>query len=297
MRALAAATAAGAAVWTTASLSTGPGPVPRRRVRRRLRDPDVGVGMAPWVFDRGRALAELAAPGAVDPAVAGRRWLEVSIISPVVALLVAGPGLAVVTAAVAWVAPVVAERVARRRAADRLDRLVPDALGQVAASLRAGASLRSALAEAAMATAEPLGGQLAAVVAEAEQGRPLRDALAGWADTAPPAASGARLAATALAIGADAGGGIAQAVDGVAATVRERRQVQAEVVALATQARASAVLLGVAPLGFAALLSASDPAAARFLLGTPVGLACLGAGLALEALGMAWMARITRSAR
>jgi tight adherence protein B len=292
-----AAAAAGVAVWTASSRSVEVGPVPRRRVRRRLRAPEAEAVPASWVHDRGDALAGLAGPGAVDPAVAGRWWLQVSVVSPGVALLLAGPALAVVTAVVAWSAPAAAGVVARRWAADRLDRLVPDALGQVAASLRAGASLRGALADAAAATADPLGGQLAEVVAEAERGRPLRDALAGWADRAPPAASGARLAATALAIGAEAGGGIAQAVDGVAATVRERRQVQAEVAALATQARASAVLLGVAPLCFAVLLSASDPAAARFLLGTPVGLACLGAGLALEALGVAWMARITGAAR
>jgi tight adherence protein B len=297
VRALAAAAAAGAVVWTASSLPAAPAPRPRRRARRRLRAPEADAGPASWVLDRGRALAGLAAPGAVDPATASRWWLQTSVVSPTVALLVAGPALAVLIAIAAGVAPVVVGCVARRRAADRLDRLVPDALGQVAASLRAGASLRGALADAAVGTAEPLGGQLAEVVAEAERGRPLRDALAGWADRAPPAASGARLAATALAIGAEAGGGIAQAVDGVAATVRERRQVQAEVAALATQARASAVLLGVAPLGFAALLSVSDPAAARFLLGTPVGLACLGAGLALEALGVAWMARITGAAR
>jgi tight adherence protein B len=292
-----AAAAAGMVVWTASSRPVGAGPVPRRRVRRRLRPPEAEAGPAAWVLDRGGALAGLAAPGAVDPAVAGRWWLQVSVVSPGVALLLAGPAFAVVTAVVAWSAPSATGVVARRRAADRLDRLVPDALGQVAASLRAGGSLRGALADAATATADPLGAQLAEVVAAAERGRPLRDALAGWADRAPPAASGARLAATALAIGAEAGGGIAQAVDGVAATVRERRQVQAEVAALATQARASAVLLGVAPLGFAVLLSASDPAAARFLLGTPVGLACLGGGLALEALGVAWMARITGAAR
>jgi tight adherence protein B len=90
---------------------------------------------------------------------------------------------------------------------------------------------------------------------------------------------------------------VARAVDAVAATLRERREVQGEVVALATQARTSAGLLVVAPLGFAALVSTIEPGAVEFLVGTPLGWACLAGGLGLDALGAVWMQRIVRSQR
>jgi tight adherence protein B len=62
--------------------------------------------------------------------------------------------------------------------------------------------------------------------------------------------------------------------------------------ALATQARISAVVITVAPLAFAALGVLGDEHTATFLLRTPRGLACLAAGVALDAFGAWWMARL-----
>jgi tight adherence protein B len=104
------------------------------------------------------------------------------------------------------------------------------------------------------------------------------------------------LAVTALALGGKAGGEVARALDRVAATLRERRELRAEVRALATQARASAGVLIVAPLAFAALVSTIEPAVAGFLLASPLGLACLAVGLALDGLGALWMAHIVDAA-
>ncbi len=95
---------------------------------------------------------------------------------------------------------------------------------------------------------------------------------------------------------ARAGGHVARSVDQVAATLRERRQLRAEVRALATQARSSALVLVLAPPAFTLLLSAVEPGTVRFLLTSGTGLACLAAGIALDVVGGAWMARILRSA-
>ena len=106
-----------------------------------------------------------------------------------------------------------------------------------------------------------------------------------------------RLAATSLVLATVVGSTPARAVDGVAATVRERLDLAAERRALATQARTSALVLAVAPLAFAALLVAGDTAAAGFLLGQPAGWLCLAAGPALDVTGAFWMARLTRGTR
>lgn len=82
----------------------------------------------------------------------------------------------------------------------------------------------------------------------------------------------------------------------MAATLRERRELAGEVRSLAVQARASAAVLALAPLGFAALVATIQPSAIVFLVRTPVGLSCLALGLALQTTGTLWMARITRAA-
>ena len=177
---------------------------------------------------------------------------------------------------------------ARRARAGQL----PAALDRLSTALRSGASLPAAIAEAGAATPPPLGDELAAVARAADRGRPLVAVLDEWSATRDD--RGTRLAATALVLAAAVGSAPARAVDGVAATLRERIDLAAERRALATQARTSALVLAAAPAAFALVLLTADRAAADFLLRHPTGWACLAAGGALDATGAWWMARLTR---
>src|SRR5205823_14752762 len=89
---------------------------------------------------------------------------------------------------------------------------------------------------------------------------------------------GTRLAVAALCLGAETGGAQARAVDGVAATLRERLAVAGEVRALTSQTRASMLVIAAAPVAFCVFASTTDPRTSTFLFRTPVGLACLAAG-------------------
>ncbi len=134
--------------------------------------------------------------------------------------------------------------------------------------------------------------ELAVVADQAAHGVGLTDALEGLARRRP--SPGVRLAVAALCLGIDTGGAQARAVDGVAATMRERLAVEAEVRALSSQARMSALVIGLAPLGFGVFAAATDPRTSDFLLRTPGGLILLGAGLALDGAGWLWMQRLCR---
>jgi len=182
---------------------------------------------------------------------------------------------------------------ARRRA--RRDAQLPDALDRLASALRAGQAIGPALVELASLVPAPLGAELESLAAALEHGASVATALSRWA-ARPEASADVRLVAAALTLGADAGGEVARAVDRVAATLRERRELRGEVQALATQARASAAVLAVAPLAFTGLVVSIEPGAVAFLVTTPVGWACLALGLGLEGLGAWWMARITQGA-
>ena len=161
----------------------------------------------------------------------------------------------------------------------------------MASSLRAGSSLGTALAEVAAASDPPIGPELTAAAHVLASGGGLDRAVATWRAGAEPSPD-VDLAATALGLGGRTGGEVARALDRVAATLRERRELRAEVRALATQARASAAVLIAAPLVFAALVSTIEPGVPRFLLTTPLGVVCLTIGLGLDALGALWMAHI-----
>jgi len=181
---------------------------------------------------------------------------------------------------------------ARRR--DRRDAQLPDALEHLASALRGGLAVGPAVRQVASRAPDPLGTELRPLVVALDGGAPVATALRGWA-AAPGASRDVQLVVAALTLGAAAGGEVARSVDGLAATLRERRALQAEVRALATQARASAGVLAVAPIAFAALVTTIEPGAVAFLVASPLGLLCLGLGLGLEGLGALWMARITGS--
>lgn len=88
----------------------------------------------------------------------------------------------------------------------------------------------------------------------------------------------------------------ARPIDGVAASLRANLAVAAEVRALSSQARYSAMVIALAPLAFGVVAASADGRTADFLLRTRVGVACLAAGVALDVIGAWWMHRITKAA-
>ena len=243
---------------------------------------------------RRRGRARLAGPDAVHPRFAvAPGSLAIGGSGLVTAWVVAGPTTTAALTLTAAAIPL-AERLRRQATArHERDRQMPGALDGLATALRSGASLTQALRDVGDSLDPPLGPEVTAVARAAERGRPLHEVLDEWSSAHDDA--GTRLAATALVLATLVGSAPARAVDGVAATLRERLDLAAERRALAVQARTSALVLSVAPVGFAVLLVVGDTAAAGFLLGTPAGWACLGVGLALDVAGAWWMTRLSRS--
>jgi tight adherence protein B len=205
--------------------------------------------------------------------------------------LTAGP-----TATIALTAAALAVLVYQRahaRTSARRDRAtqLPPALETLATSLRTGASLPTALQEAGATLDPPLGPELAAVARAAARGRPVAEVLDEW--SAQHDDPGTRLTATALVLSTVVGSTPARTLDSVAATLRERLDLAAERRTLGTQARASALVLALAPAAFATLLIMGDTPAAHFLLGTPAGWTCLVIGISFDAAGACWMSRLT----
>ena len=257
-----------------------------RRRRRPLPAPPARVAAA---------LADADLP--VPAPLAWTLWLGGLGAGSLVALVAGGPGLAGVALVALGIGPALAVRTRRGRADARIEQALPVALEAVARSLRSGASLRQAVEEAGRARAgggRALAAELSRAAAEAAQGASLVAALEAIAARRP--LPGVRLGVAALCLGAETGGAQARAVDGVAATVRERLAVAAELRALSSQARISALVIGLAPVGFGAFAAATDPRTAQFMLHTPAGLALLVCGLILDALGWLWMQRLAKVA-
>jgi tight adherence protein B len=100
-----------------------------------------------------------------------------------------------------------------------------------------------------------------------------------------------QLALGVIVAASDVGGSAAAAIDRVAGTLRQRAADDDERRVQAAQARLSAHVMTAVPLLMLGLLVASDDDV-RGVLSTPIGAACLIAGLVLNAAGWCWMRRI-----
>ena len=243
---------------------------PRGRLERALQDADVGLTPEDAVVMAATAtIVVTLLAGAVNPAVAPLAC---------VGALVAGPvGLVV----------------ARGRAQRAFLLGLPGFVEFVAAQLRSGHTVPSALVAAADRPG-PLGNDARRMHHRLTLGASLSDALGRWVGErrSEPAAA----VAGALAVAVETGGGASTALDGLARSLRDALGAQAEAAALSAQARLSAIVVGVAPIAYLVFAAATDPHAAATLVSTPAGRVCLVLGLGLDALGALWMRRITRSA-
>jgi tight adherence protein B len=176
-------------------------------------------------------------------------------------------------------------RGAEQRGKRRLEMRLPDSLDRVVRQLRAGATLSLALR--GVGTDDMV---FARVAAELDKGQSLQKAVAEWG--AEDELPNRKLTATALELASSSGGATARVLDGVAASLRDRVALEREVAALSSQSRASAVVLVVAPVVFAAAMAMVDHRILDVLIGRPIGWACVGLGLGLDALGAFWMSRL-----
>jgi tight adherence protein B len=237
-----------------------------------------------------RALAD--ADVALEPEAAVELWAGVTAAAGLVVAALS-PGLVPPAVLVTVVGAPAGLWVLRTRAMRRYASALPLALEQIAAHLRGGGTVAHGVAAVAGGDG-PLSGDLRRVQARADLGVGLADALVAW--PAERDVGDVRAVAGALAVAETLGGRSAHALDGLAASLRDRIGAAAEARSLSAQARLSAIVVGASPVAYLVFSALVDPQSVGLLVGTGPGRACLVLGLLLEAVAALWMRRILASA-
>jgi tight adherence protein B len=227
----------------------------------------------------------------LEPEAAVEWWLAGALAIAVLASAFT-PGLVVPALLGALLAGPVGLRLGRTRRERRFALALPGALEQVATELRSGGTVAGAV-ERLATTDGPIADDLRRVEVRTGLGLGLGAALEVW--PAEHDAPGVRAAAGALAVAASLGGRSAEAIDGLATSLRHRLDALAEAHALSAQARLSAVVVGAAPIGYLCFAGLVDPESVGALVTTGVGRVCLVVGLGLECIAAFWIRRIVRS--
>ncbi|MGY1773118.1 type II secretion system F family protein [Blastococcus sp. SYSU D00813] len=168
-----------------------------------------------------------------------------------------GPLLAVLLALAAplGVRLSIALRTSRRQSAfaDQLD----DSLQLMASSLRAGHSLLRAVDSVAVEAAAPTSVEFARIVNETRVGRDLVEALDEV--SARVDSDDFRWVAQAIAIHREVGGNLAEVLDVVGHTIRERNALRRQVKALSAEGKLSAIVLMTLPFGVGGFIALTNP--------------------------------------
>jgi tight adherence protein B len=176
--------------------------------------------------------------------------------------------------------------------ADKLREQLPDVLTILASSLRAGHSFLQALDTVSKEIPEPAAAEFIRVVAEVRLGRPIEDALGAMAERV--GSEDFKWAVLAVNIQREVGGNLAEILDNVSNTLRERAILRRQVLVLTTEGRLSAWVLGVMPFVIALYMYAVNKEYISLLVTTTVGWIMVAGASGLLTLGVLWMRKIVR---
>ena len=198
----------------------------------------------------------------------------------------------VLLAGVAASVPVLALGVAAKRRTNKLHGQLPDILMILAGSLRAGHSFLEALDMVAQEVGEPGAGEFGRVVAEIRLGRSVPDAMDALA--ARIGSDDFKWALLAVNIQREVGGNLAEVLDTVSDTMRDREGIRRQIQVLTAEGRLSVVILAGLPVGVALYLSWVNPEYLSLLFNSALGLLMTGVSVIMLGLGILWMRKVVK---
>jgi tight adherence protein B len=169
---------------------------------------------------------------------------------------------------------------------------LPDVLSILASSLRAGHSFLQALDTVAKEVGDPGGPEFGRVVAEIRLGRPFEEAMNALAERV--GTEEFKWAILAINVQREVGGNLAEILDVLSETVREREAIRRQVRVLSAEGRLSAKILIAMPFLIALYLTWVNPDYMRLLWTTTLGWIMLGIGGILMVIGAIWSWRMVK---
>ena len=178
-----------------------------------------------------------------------------------------------------------------KKRANAFGEQLSDTLQLLSSSLRAGQSMMQALDSVSKEGDPPASEEFRRVIVEARLGRDVVDAMKAMADRVQSEDFG--WVVPAIEINREVGGDLAEVLDTVAKTIRDRADLRRQVKTLSAEGRFSAfVLLGL-PVAITAIIRTSNPEYIA-ALGRGRGLYMAGGAIALMVIGAVWLMKLCK---
>ncbi len=154
---------------------------------------------------------------------------------------------------------------------------LPDTITLIANALRAGSSFLQAIELVVRESRPPISTEFSRVIREVNLGLPFEQALENMVRRVR--SDDLELMATAISIQHQVGGNLAEILDSIAFTIRERIRIKGEIRTLTAQQRLSGYVVGFLPIGLAGFLFVAAPGFMDPMFANPPAIAGLPAGV------------------
>ena len=208
------------------------------------------------------------------------------IFSPGVLAIVMGLGMAVL----GYSLPAIWVGAKRSGRVKRIDGQMVEMLGMVANSLKSGYGLMQSFEFTASQLDAPLGTELKRMLRDANLGMSAEDALQAMGERID--SPDLEMVLTAVNIQRSVGGKLAEILEKVAFTMRERERIRGEISTLTSQQRMTGIIIGGLPVGMLLLFTIISPDYIGLLFTTTAGQGMLVAAVVLEVMGALTMKKI-----
>ncbi|BCW07460.1 type II secretion system F family protein [Arthrobacter sp. NtRootA1] len=202
--------------------------------------------------------------------------------------LIIGILLAIATPFVAKLILVV--KTEKRRA--KFETQLTDTIQMLIGGLRVGHSIMRSLESVALEAQAPTSEELSRIVNEVRIGKDARQAIEDCADRMD--SEDFRWIGQAIQINREVGGDLAEVLEQVAGTIRERSEIKGHVRSLSAEGKMSAYILMALPVGVGIILTIMNPGYMKVFAQHPVGIALLVAAGLLFVIGGFWMSRTVK---
>ncbi len=182
--------------------------------------------------------------------------------------------------------------VLRSRRFAKFEELFPQAIDLLARSVRAGHSFAVALETIAEEISEPVAGEFRQVHEEQKFGLPTRDALLNLADRVP--LIDVQFFVVSVVLQRETGGNLAEILDKLSYTIRERFKILRQVRVYTAQGRMSTMILTALPFLLGFVMAFLSPQFIRVLFTDPMGHVLIALGLLMLGTGYFLLQKIVR---
>jgi tight adherence protein B len=170
--------------------------------------------------------------------------------------------------------------------------LFPEAIDLIVRALRSGLPVSEAIVGAGHEIADPVGAELRLVEGGMRMGRDLESLL--WDTAKRIDASEFRFFVIALSVQRETGGNLGETLANLSDVLRRRRQMQAKARAMASETRATTMILGGLPIAVIGVLSLTSPHYLAPLINDVRGFILDGIALAMLTTGVVIMNRMAK---